>query len=238
MIGPPPEPPSKPTSDRSPIMHFFLDTADLSEIEKGLEWGMVDGITTNPSLIAKMGKPYLPTVQAIAELVPGPVSGEVLATEHGEIMEQGRRLAGLAENVVVKVPLSPDGLRAVRDLREEGIPTNVTLCFSPTQALLAAKAGAAFISPFVGRLDDLSGNGMELIEQVVAIYSNYDYDTQVLVASVRHPLHVAQSALIGADVVTLPFSTLEKLYQHPMTDSGLDRFLSDWAKTGKSFDEE
>jgi transaldolase len=219
-------------------MRFFLDTADLAEIEKGLQWGMVDGITTNPSLIAKQGKAYLPTVQAIAEMVPGPVSGEVLATEHGEIMEQGRRLAGLAENVVVKVPLSPDGLRAVRDLKDEGIPTNVTLCFSPTQALLAAKAGAAYISPFVGRVDDLSASGMELIEQVVAIYANYDFDTEVLVASVRHPLHVAQSALLGADVVTLPFSTLERLYQHPMTDIGLDKFLADWEKTGRSFDEE
>jgi transaldolase len=219
-------------------MRFFLDTADLAEIEKGLQWGMVDGITTNPSLIAKQGKEYLPTVRAIAEMVPGPVSGEVLATEHGEIMEQGRRLAGLAENVVVKVPLSPDGLRAVRDLKDEGIPTNVTLCFSPTQALLAAKAGAAYISPFVGRVDDLSASGMELIEQVVAIYANYDFDTEVLVASVRHPLHVAQSALLGADVVTLPFSTLERLYQHPMTDIGLDKFLADWEKTGRSFDEE
>lgn len=219
-------------------MRFFLDTADLSEIEKGLEWGMVDGITTNPSLIAKQGKPYLPTVRKIAEMVPGPVSGEVLATEHGEIMEQGRRLAGLAENVVVKVPLSPDGLRSVRDLREEGIPTNVTLCFSAAQALLAAKAGAAYISPFVGRVDDLAASGMELIEQVVALYANYDFDTEVLVASVRHPLHVVQAALIGADVATLPFSTLEKLYHHPLTDSGLDRFLADWTQTGRSFDEE
>ena len=218
-------------------MRFFLDTADLAEIEKGLEWGMVDGITTNPSLIAKQGKPYLPTVRKIAELVPGPVSGEVLATEHGEIMEQGRRLAGLGDNVVVKVPLSPDGLRSVRDLREEGIPTNVTLCFSAAQALLAAKAGAAYISPFVGRVDDLAASGMELIEQVVALYSNYDFDTEVLVASVRHPLHVVQAALLGADVATLPFSTLEKLYHHPLTDSGLDRFLADWGKTGRDFDE-
>ena len=219
-------------------MKFFLDTADLGEIERGLEWGMVDGITTKPSLIAKQGKPYLPTVKEIAELVPGPVSGEVLAIEHGEIMEQGRRLAGLAENVVVKVPLSPDGLRSVRDLKEEGIPTNVTLCFSPTQALLAAKAGAAYISPFVGRVDDVAGSGMELIEQVIAIYGNYDFDTEVLVASVRHPLHVVQAALLGADVATLPFDTLEKLYRHPLTDAGLDRFLSDWKKTGRQFDEE
>lgn len=219
-------------------MDFFLDTADMREIDRGLEWGMVDGITTNPSLIAKQGKPYLPTVQEIAERVPGPVSGEVLATEHGEIMEQGRRLAGLAENVVVKVPLSPDGLRAVRDLRQEGIRTNVTLCFSPVQALLAAKAGAAYISPFVGRVDDIAASGMEVVEQVVGIYSNYEFDTRVLVASVRHPLHVVQAGLLGADVVTLPFGTLEKLYHHPLTDAGLDRFLSDWRKTGRSFDEE
>ncbi len=218
-------------------MKFFLDTADVSEIEQGLEWGMVDGITTNPSLIAKQGKPYLPTVKAIAELVPGPVSGEVLATEHGEIMAQARRLAGLAANVVVKVPLSPDGLRAVRDLAAEGIRTNVTLCFSAAQALLAAKAGAAYISPFVGRIDDVAGAGMELIEQVVAIYANYDFATEVLVASVRSPLHVVQAALLGAHVATIPFSTLEKLYHHPLTDVGLDKFLSDWKKTGKSFED-
>jgi transaldolase len=218
-------------------MRFFLDTADVDEIRKGLEWGMVDGITTNPSLIAKMGKPYLPTVQEIAELVPGPVSGEVLATEHAGIMEQGRRLAGLADNVVVKVPLSPDGLRAVRDLKQEGIPTNVTLCFSAAQALLAAKAGAAFISPFVGRIDDVAGNGMALIEEVVTLYANYDFGTEVLVASVRHPLHVVQAALLGAHVATLPFSTLEKLYRHPLTDAGLERFLSDWTKTGRQFDD-
>lgn len=218
-------------------MKFFLDTADVDQIRQGLEWGMVDGITTNPSLIAKQGKPYLPTVKEIAEMVPGPVSGEVLATEHGEIMEQARTLAGLADNVVVKVPLLPDGLRAVRDLADEGIRTNVTLCFSPTQALLAAKAGAAYISPFVGRVDDVGGSGMEIVEQIVGIYANYDFDTEVLVASVRHPLHVVQASLIGADVATLPFATLEKLYRHPLTDVGLDKFLSDWEKTGRSFDE-
>jgi transaldolase len=218
-------------------MKFFLDTADVAEIEQGLAWGMVDGITTNPSLIAKQGKPYLPTVQEIARLVPGPVSGEVLANEHAGMMEQARRLAGLADNVVVKVPLSPDGLRAVRDLGADGIRCNVTLCFSTAQALLAAKAGAAFISPFVGRIDDVGGSGMELIEQVVAVYANYDFDTEVLVASVRHPLHVVQAALLGAHVATIPFATLKKLYHHPLTDVGLERFLSDWAATGKSFDD-
>lgn len=218
-------------------MKFFLDTADVDEIRQGLEWGMVDGITTNPSLIAKQGRPYLGTVQEIARLVPGPVSGEVLATEFDEIVEQGKRLAGLAENVVVKVPLLPSGLRAVRALAELGIRTNVTLCFSATQALLAAKAGAAYISPFIGRLDDVGQEGMDLIGQVVTIYENYEFATEVLVASVRHPVHIVQAALLGAHVATLPFKVLEQLYRHPLTDVGLDKFLADWKKTGKRFDE-
>jgi transaldolase len=218
-------------------MEFFLDTADIKEIETGLEWGMVDGITTNPTLIAKMGKPYLQTVQEIARLVPGPVSGEVLATEFDEIMEQGRRLAGLAENVIVKVPLTPAGLRSVRAFLKEGIRCNVTLCFSAAQALLAAKAGAAYISPFVGRLDDVGEDGMVLIDQVVNIYRAYDFDTKVLVASVRHPIHMVQAAQLGADVATLPFKVLEQLYKHPLTDLGLERFLADWKKTGKTFDQ-
>jgi transaldolase len=218
-------------------MQFFLDTAEIKEIETGLAWGMVDGITTNPSLIAKSGRPYLATVQEIAKLVPGPVSGEVLATEYEEILAQGRRLAGLAENVVVKVPLTPDGLRSVATFKKEGIKTNVTLCFSAAQALLAAKAGAAYISPFVGRLDDVAEDGMELIDQVVTIYRNYGFDTQVLVASVRHPVHMVQAAMLGADVATLPFKVLEQLYKHPLTDVGLERFLADWKKTGKSFEE-
>lgn len=218
-------------------MEFFLDTAEIKEIETGLEWGMVDGVTTNPSLVAKSGRPYLATVQAIAKLVPGPVSGEVLATEYDEILSQGRRLAGLAENVVVKVPLTPNGLRAVATFKKEGIRNNVTLCFSAAQALLAAKVGAAYISPFIGRLDDVGEEGMELIEQVVTIYQNYGYDTKVLVASVRSPIHVIQAAMLGADVATIPFKVLEQLYKHPLTDLGLDRFLADWKSTGKSFDE-
>jgi transaldolase len=218
-------------------MQFFLDTAEIKEIETGLEWGMVDGVTTNPSLVAKSGRAYLPTVQAIAKLVPGPVSGEVLATEYDEILSQGRRLAGLAENVVVKVPLTPAGLRAVTTFKKEGIRNNVTLCFSAAQALLAAKVGAAYISPFIGRLDDVGEEGMELIEQVVTIYQNYGFDTKVLVASVRSPIHVIQAAMLGADVATIPFKVLEQLYKHPLTDVGLDRFLADWKKTGKSFDE-
>ncbi len=218
-------------------MEFFLDTADVEEIETGLEWGMVDGVTTNPSLIAKQDKPYLPTVKEIAQLVPGPVSGEVLATDYEGMLEQAKRLADLADNVVVKVPLGPPGLRAVRTLLGDGIQCNVTLCFSAAQALLAGKAGAAYISPFVGRLDDVGQDGMELIEEIVEIYGHYDFPTQVLVASVRHPIHVVQSAVIGADVVTLPFKTLEKLYRHPLTDIGLENFLADWKKTGKSFDD-
>ena len=218
-------------------MEFFLDTADIEEITTGLEWGMVDGVTTNPSLIAKQGKPYLPTVKEVAELVPGPVSGEVLATDLDGMLDQGRRLAELADNVVVKLPLGPPGLQAVRTLAGEGIRSNVTLCFSSAQALLAAKAGAAYISPFVGRLDDVGQDGMELISEVVAMYSHYDFDTKVLVASVRHPMHVVQAALMGAEVVTLPFKTLSQLYRHPLTDKGLERFLSDWKTTGRSFDD-
>jgi transaldolase len=218
-------------------MDFFLDTADIDEIRRGLDWGMVDGVTTNPSLIASQGKSYLPTVREIAKLVPGPVSGEVLATELDQILDEGRRLADLADNVVVKVPLTPAGLSAVRTLKDEGIPTNVTLCFSGNQALLAAKAGAAYISPFVGRIDDVGLAGMELIEQVVHIYENYAFETKVLVASIRHPEHVLRAALIGADVGTMPFKVLAQLYQHPLTDVGLERFLADWKKTGKSFDD-
>lgn len=218
-------------------MLFFLDTADVSEIEQGLEWGMVDGVTTNPSLIAKMGKPYLPTVREIAKKVSGPVSGEVLATDYEGMIQEGKKLADLAENVVVKLPLGPVGLRAVRQLASKGIATNVTLCFSAAQALLAAKAGATYISPFVGRLDDVGYDGMELIEQVVDIYNNYDFETKILVASVRHPVHVVQAAQLGAEVVTLPFGVLQKLYRHPLTDNGLDAFLNDWKDTGKSFDD-
>jgi transaldolase len=216
-------------------MEFFLDTAVIDEIRQGLEWGMVDGVTTNPSLIASQGKAYLPTVREIAKLCPGPVSGEVLATELDEILDQGRRLAELADNVVVKVPLTPAGLSAVRILKEEGIPTNVTLCFSANQALLAAKAGAAYISPFVGRVDDVGLPGMELVEQILAIYEAYGFDTKVLVASIRHPEHVLRAALLGADVGTMPFKVLQQLYRHPLTDVGLERFLADWKKTGRSF---
>ena len=216
-------------------MQFFLDTADIDEIKTALDWGMIDGITTNPSLIAKQGKPYLPTVKEIANLVPGPVSGEVLALDYDEMFDQAHRLAALAENVVVKVPLNPQGLKLVRVLTGEGIKTNVTLCFSAAQALVAAKAGATYISPFVGRLDDVGEEGMKLIEDIVGIYQNFEFATQVLVASARHPIHVVQAAQIGADVVTIPFKVLEQLYKHPLTDVGLDKFLADWKKSGGSF---
>lgn len=218
-------------------MQFFLDTADLQEIETGLGWGMVDGVTTNPSLIAQQGKPYLPTVAAIAKLVPGPVSGEVLATDRAGMLAQAHRLAGLAPNVVVKIPLTADGLAVVHQLTTEGIRTNVTLCFSAAQALLAAKAGASYIAPFVGRLDDVGEPGMALISSIVGIYENYDFDTRVLVASCRHPMHVVEAAEIGADVATIPFKVLAQLYKHPLTDLGLERFLADWKKTGKGFED-
>ncbi len=218
-------------------MEFFLDTAERREIETGLEWGMVDGVTTNPSLIAKQGKSYLKTVQEIARLVGGPVSGEVLATDLPGMLEQGRRLAGLAENVVLKLPLTPNGLRALLVLADEGIKSNVKLCFSANQALLAAKAGATYITPFVGRLDDVGQDGMELIADILQIYRGYEYPTKVLVASVRHPIHVLEAARLGADTATMPFSVLQQLYRHPLTDLGLERFLADWEKTGKRFDE-
>lgn len=218
-------------------MKFFLDTADLQELETALEWGMCDGATTNPSLIAKQGKKYLEAVREVAALVPGPVSGEVLATEVEGMLEEGRRLAAQGDNVVVKVPMGPAGLVAVRRFEEEGIRCNVTLCFSANQALLAAKAGAAYISPFVGRIDDVGSRGMEVVEQIVAVYDAYAFDTEVLVASIRHPEHVLEAALLGADVATMPFTVLERLYRHPLTDVGLERFLADWKKTGASFED-
>jgi transaldolase len=196
---------------------------------------MVDGITTNPSLVAKTGRSFLEVVEEICGIVDGPVSAEVTATDFETMVKEGTKLAGLAKNVCVKVPLTFDGLRACRALRDEGAMVNVTLCFSASQALLAAKAGASFISPFVGRIDDHGGVGMELIADIVQIYENYDnFDTEVLVASVRTPQHVAQAAILGADVATIPPATLRALYKHPLTDKGLDAFLADWAKTGQS----
>jgi transaldolase len=211
-------------------MKFFLDTANLDEIRLAAESGLLDGVTTNPSLVAKEGKPYIEQLKAVAELVDGPVSAEVIATEAPAMIEEARELAGLADNIVIKLPVGMEGLKATKALHEEGIPVNMTLIFSPNQALLAAKAGAAYVSPFVGRLDDISHEGMETVEQIVTIMDNYDYDTEVLVASVRHPEHVLQAALMGADICTIPFKVYNQLVKHPLTDIGLERFLADAKK--------
>jgi transaldolase len=211
-------------------MEFFIDTADVSEIKTAHELGILDGVTTNPSLIAKTGKSFKTVIREICEIVEGPVSAEVVAVEKDAILKEGRELAKLAKNVVVKVPLIPEGLKAVKVFAAEGIKTNVTLCFSANQALLAAKAGATYISPFVGRLDDISQDGMELIEEIKTIYENYEFATKILVASIRHPIHLKQAALIGADVATIPFSVFPQLARHPLTDSGLEKFLADAKK--------
>lgn len=208
-------------------MKIFIDTADIGEIREAWAMGAIDGVTTNPSLLSKAGKPIKKAIAEICEVVDGPISAEVLATDTAGILKEGRDLATIHPNVVVKVPLIPDGLKAVRQFTSEGIKTNVTLCFSPSQALLAAKAGATYISPFVGRLDDLSEDGMVLAQQIVTIYENYAFETQVLVASVRHPLHMVQAALMGAHVATIPFKVITQLIKHPMTDLGLARFLED-----------
>ncbi|MEA2779348.1 MAG: transaldolase [Rhodospirillaceae bacterium] len=216
-------------------MKFFVDTADIAEIRDLAATGLVDGVTTNPSLIAKSGRKFLEVVKEICALVPGPVSAEVAATDHATMLAEGRKLAKLAGNVVVKVPLTPDGLKTCKALRAEGSRVNVTLCFSPAQAILAAKAGASYISPFVGRLDDVGVDGMGLIGDIVQIYDAYpEFETEVLVASVRHPIHVVESAKLGADVVTLPPAVLRQMFNHPLTDKGLAAFLADWAKTGQS----
>ncbi len=216
-------------------MKFFVDTADTAEIKALADTGLLDGVTTNPSLIAKSGRKILDVIAEICSIVPGPVSAEVVSTNFDGMMKEGRRLRDIAHNVAVKLPLTPDGLKACKHLSADGIMVNVTLCFSPAQALLAAKAGATFISPFVGRLDDIGHDGMGLIADIVQIYSNYpNLKTEVLVASVRSPNHVIESAKLGADVVTLPPAVLRALYQHPLTDKGLAAFLADWAKTGQS----
>lgn len=216
-------------------MKFFVDTADVAEIRDLAATGLVDGITTNPSLVAKAGRPFLEVVREICEIVPGPVSAEVTATDHATMLAEGRKLAALADNVCVKVPLTPDGLKTCKALADDGALVNVTLCFSAAQAILAAKAGAAFVSPFVGRLDDIGSDGMDLIADIVQIYANYpEFGTEVLVASVRGPNHVVQAAKLGADVATLPPAVLRALFKHPLTDRGLEAFLADWAKTGQS----
>jgi transaldolase len=214
-------------------MHIFIDSADLNEIKEAAALGVIDGCTTNPSLLAKVGRKIETAIPEICEIVDGPVSAEVVSVVHDEIVAEGRKLAKLHKNVVVKVPLIPEGIRAVKTLSREGIKTNVTLCFSATQAMLAAKAGATYISPFLGRIDDVSGEGMELIEQIATIYGNYDFETQILAASIRSPLHVMQAAMIGAHCGTMPLSVIKMLYKHPLTDAGLEKFLADNKKAAE-----
>ena len=215
-------------------MKFFVDTADIKQIEELIPTGFVNGVTTNPSLIAKQGNDLSETIKSICSIVNGPVSAEVTATDHPRMLEEGKYLASLAKNVAVKVPLTVDGLKTCKKLREQQIMVNVTLCFSAAQALLAAKAGASFISPFVGRLDDIGEKGMSLIEDIVIIYENYGFETEVLVASIRTTQHIIDAALIGAHIVTVPPKVIYELYNHELTDKGLKAFLDDWAKTGQS----
>ncbi len=214
-------------------MKIFIDTANINEIKEAASMGVLDGVTTNPSLVAKEGKNFKDLLKEICSVVHGDISAEVVSTELDGMLREGRELAKIHDNIVVKVPLIKEGLKAVKNFKAEGIRTNVTLCFSPNQALLAAKAGAYIISPFVGRLDDVSTDGMQLIDQILTIYRNYDFDTQVLVASVRHPIHVVEAAMMGADIATMPFSVITQLIKHPLTDIGLERFLADWKKTQK-----
>jgi len=209
-------------------MKIFLDTADVSQVREAAAWGILDGVTTNPSLVAKMGRKFRDVLEEICAITSGPVSAEVISTEASAMIAEGRKLAAIRPNITVKIPLIVDGLKAVKVLSGEGIPTNVTLCFNSTQALLAAKAGASFISPFVGRLDDIGAEGMDLIREIRTIYDNFGFKTEILAASCRTINHVRDAALAGADVATIPFDVLTKMVQHPLTDSGLKRFLADW----------
>ena len=215
-------------------MKFFADTVDMDAIKDLADLGMLDGVTTNPSIIAKSGLNFLEVIPEICKLTDGPVSAEVASTDFETMMKEAEKLAALAENVCVKLPLTEAGLKTCKHLSEQEIMTNVTLCFSANQALLAAKVGATFISPFVGRLDDIGLTGMDLIEDIVTVYDNYGFETQVLVASIRHPQHLREAALLGADVSTLPPAVIKSLYKHPLTDKGLDGFVKDWASTGQS----
>ena len=213
-------------------MKFFIDTANVDEIKEAQVLGMVDGVTTNPSLVAKEGKDFRGLIKEICAVVAGPVSVEVVSLEAGKMVAEAQDLVGMADNIVIKVPLIEEGLKAVKILTEKGIKTNVTLCFSPVQALMAAKVGAAYISPFIGRLDDISSVGMDLVEQIAAIYENYAYETEIIVASVRNPIHVLDAALVGADIATIPLKVIRQLIKHPLTDIGLENFLADWKKLG------
>ena len=214
-------------------MKFFIDSANIDDIKNGISLGMVDGVTTNPSLIAKEKRNFEEVVKEILELVDGPVSLEVVSTDVQGMVREGRKLAKLGDNAVIKVPMTTEGLKATKILAHNGIKVNQTLIFSPVQALMAAKAGAAYVSPFVGRLDDVCHDGMEIVEQIITIYDNYGFETEVIVASVRHPRHVLEAALIGADVATIPLKVIEQLARHPLTDKGIDLFLADWKKVPK-----
>ncbi|MEJ5166955.1 MAG: fructose-6-phosphate aldolase [Thermoanaerobaculia bacterium] len=214
-------------------MKIFLDTASLEEIKKGLEWNMVDGVTTNPSLIAKEGeKDYRKRIEEIAKIVKGPISAEVISTSFEGMIKEARELHSIAENIVIKIPMTEEGIKATKFLSDEEIPVNVTLIFSPNQALIAAKAGARYVSPFVGRLDDVGNPGMEIVSEIIQIYQNYGFDTEIIVASIRNPEHVRIAALQGAHISTMPFSTLKQLFKHPLTDIGLQRFIEDYKKAG------
>ncbi len=214
-------------------MKFFIDTANIEEIKRGVEMGMVDGVTTNPSLVAKEDKPFVDILKEICDVVDGPVNAEVVSLEAEGMIEEAHQLMKIDEKIVIKVPMIVEGLKAVKRLSAEGIKTNVTLIFSSAQALLAAKAGASYVSPFVGRLDDISHQGLELVSDIMGVYQNYGYESEVIVASVRNPLHVMDSALIGADIATIPLKVIEQLAKHPLTDRGMDQFLADWEKRKK-----
>ncbi|MBN1755718.1 fructose-6-phosphate aldolase [bacterium] len=214
-------------------MKFFIDTANIEQIKAAASWGVLDGVTTNPSLVAKESRDYKELLNQIVEIVDGPISAEVVSEEVDGMLREARDLAGIHSNIVIKVPFTPDGLRVTKTLSGEGIGVNVTLIFSPLQALMAAKAGARFVSPFVGRLDDISHQGMDIVNDIVTIYDNYIFETEVLVASVRHPLHVLEAALMGADVATIPFKVLKQMFKHPLTDIGIEKFLADWRNAGK-----
>jgi transaldolase len=214
------------------LMKFFIDTANVEEIKKTNDLGLLDGVTTNPTLVSKEGREFKGLIKEICSIVDGPVNAEVVSTDAEGMINEARDLVKLADNIVVKIPLIEEGLRAVKILASEGIKTNVTLCFSPTQALMAAKAGAAYVSPFVGRLDDISSTGMDLVEQIITIYDNYGFDTEIIVASIRNPTHVVDAALMGADIATIPYNVIQQLIKHPLTDIGLEKFLADWKKMG------
>jgi transaldolase len=214
-------------------MKFFIDTANIEEIKKGVALGMVDGVTTNPSLIARENRPFEELLQEICDLVDGPVNGEVISLDAEGMVEEGRKLAAFHPNIVVKIPMTTEGLKAVKILSSENIKTNVTLIFSSMQALMAAKAGAAYVSPFVGRLDDISQVGMDLVSDIMNIYGNYGYEAEIIVASIRSPVHVMEAALIGADIATIPLKVIEQLAKHPLTDIGMEKFLADWEKRAK-----